>query len=258
VAWVEVDPELLRHDDLRRFPSTLWTFVAAWALFDDATQEWHEARWQAIAGLTGLSRSTIYRDLALLRSVIPNVDKPVNIARRSSARTDHRRDDGANSATRTVTRELTTTEVVSSADTDTTTLSVERLCLYLAERVGQFRGSVAKAPPITARWRTDMRLLLERGPLHQSKPTPMREEHVASTIAVIFGRLAEPEGRRGFSWAAQIRSPHALRDHWHQMAVAWRQKQTTGGRGALLTGDERAALGIPHPAPLPRLGRARR
>jgi hypothetical protein len=95
---------------------------------------------------------------------------------------------------------------------------VDRLCALLAERVAQQQDS--PKPPITERWREDMRLLLKRGPLRQKTPTPMPAERVAATIGYIFDEMAEPEGARGFCWAAQIRSPGALRDHWHQMAAA--------------------------------------
>lgn len=95
---------------------------------------------------------------------------------------------------------------------------VETLCGQLANRVAQHQGS--PRPPITDRWRKDMRLLIERGPLHQEAPEPMPPERVAGTIAYIFDSMSDPQGRAGFCWAAQVRSPGALRDHWHQMAAA--------------------------------------
>ena len=92
---------------------------------------------------------------------------------------------------------------------------VDELCNELAERVATQRGGAR--PPVTARWRTDMRRLLERGPLHQDEPTPVEPKRVRACLAVIFGELADPSGRNGFCWADQIRSPNALRDHWWQV-----------------------------------------
>lgn len=100
---------------------------------------------------------------------------------------------------------------------------VDELCTELATAVGKFAD--APPPAVTKRWRNDMRLLLERGPLHQQDPAPTSPELVRQCLQVVFTELAEPEGRGGFCWAAQIRSPHALRDHWHQMRVKARQQR---------------------------------
>lgn len=75
-------------------------------------------------------------------------------------------------------------------------------------------------PAVTERWRNDMRLLLERGPLGQDQPTPVPAERVARAIDFLFDRLAAPEGRTRFCWADQVRSPRALREHWHQIRHA--------------------------------------
>lgn len=107
---------------------------------------------------------------------------------------------------------------------------VDELCTELATAVGKFAD--APPPAVTKRWRNDMRLLLERGPLHQQDPAPTAPDAVRQCLQVVFTELAEPEGRGGFCWAAQIRSPHALRDHWHQMRVKARQQRERlrGGR----------------------------
>lgn len=102
--------------------------------------------------------------------------------------------------------------------TSSQSADVERLCDLLADRVAAQQDG--RRPPVTDRWRKDMRLLLERGPLHQDTPETVAPVRVEHTIAYVFEHMAEPEGRSGFCWAAQIRSPQALRDHWHQMSDA--------------------------------------
>jgi DNA-binding transcriptional ArsR family regulator len=114
---------------------------------------------------------------------------------------------------------------------------VTRLCDQLAEKVANQQDG--RRPPITDRWRTDMRLLLERGPLHQDTPEPVGAEKVGATIDYVFEHLAEPQGRGGFCWAAQVRSPAALRDHWHQMADAARRLRAAQ-RGPTATAIDRA------------------
>jgi hypothetical protein len=74
-----------------------------------------------------------------------------------------------------------------------------------------------------------MRLLLDRGPKDQAFPTELSPRKVESTIHFIFDRLADPAAS-GFCWADQIRSPGALRRHWHAMATA-AQRIKTPGRG---------------------------
>lgn len=102
---------------------------------------------------------------------------------------------------------------------------VEALCALLAERVGTHRDG--PGPPVTGRWRKDMRLLVDRGPLNQDKPTPLGAERVEKAIRFVFDRLADTNGK-GFCWANQIRSPHSLRDHWHQLVTA--SKHVASGR----------------------------
>jgi hypothetical protein len=96
-----------------------------------------------------------------------------------------------------------------------------------------------------------MRLLLERGPLHQDTPEAVSAEKVGATIDYVFAHLAEPQGRGGFCWAAQVRSPAALRDHWHQMADAARRLRA-GQRGPTATAIDRAVARI-HPDQTPDL-----
>ena len=99
-------------------------------------------------------------------------------------------------------------------------LEVEALCAHLADRIEAFHPTRAR-PPITAKWRKDMRLLLERGPLRDEHAEAMTPARARASIDAVFDQLAEPTGRDGFCWAAQIRSPHALRDHWVQLATAF-------------------------------------
>lgn len=96
------------------------------------------------------------------------------------------------------------------------------LCELLADRVAALRHGAR--PAVTARWLNDMRLLIERGPLHRDTPEPTPPGKIRATVEFIFDEMAEPEGRGAFCWADQIRSPHALRDHWYQMARAAENK----------------------------------
>ena len=100
--------------------------------------------------------------------------------------------------------------------------AVHALCELLADRVAALRHGAR--PAITARWLNDMRLLVERGPLHRDTPEATDPRKIETTIRFIFDEMAEPEGRGAFCWADQIRSPHALRDHWYQMARAAENK----------------------------------
>lgn len=102
---------------------------------------------------------------------------------------------------------------------------VEALCVLLAARVGTHRD--APQPPVTQRWLTDMRLLVDRGPLNQDRPTTLGAERVEKAIEFVFERLANANGN-GFCWADQVRSPHSLRKHWHQLVTAG--KQLANGR----------------------------
>ena len=116
---------------------------------------------------------------------------------------------------------------------ESTQLPVEELlCRQLSEAIGSYLEDPKKAPPITKRWLTDMRLLVERGPLHRNKPEAIAPERVTHAIEFVFGHMADP-GRDGFCWAAQIRSPGALRDHWDQLLDAARrlQRAATNGNG---------------------------
>ena len=91
-----------------------------------------------------------------------------------------------------------------------------RLCEVLAADIGNHRAG--PPPAVTQRWRTDMRLLLERGPTDQDKPEVIAPERVERAMSVLFTQLAIRDN--GFCWADQIRSPGALREHWHQIRVA--------------------------------------
>jgi DNA-binding MarR family transcriptional regulator len=103
----------------------------------------------------------------------------------------------------------------------------EALCEQLAARI-EVHQSGAR-PPVTQRWRKDMRLLLDRGPLGQTTPEPKTREAIASTIDIVFRDLTEPQGDNGFCWADQVRSPGALRKHWLKMAQAYRRQHQSSG-----------------------------
>lgn len=100
--------------------------------------------------------------------------------------------------------------------------AARRLCEQLADRVASLRHGAR--PNISERWLNDMRLLIERGPLHRDTPEAHPPGKIAATIDFVFDEMSEPEGRGAFCWADQIRSPHALRDHWYQMARAAENK----------------------------------
>jgi hypothetical protein len=118
-----------------------------------------------------------------------------------------------------VSTEAVSTEVASTsaAAADDTRPEIDELCALLAKRVGEHRESPPSA--VTATWRNDMRLLVDRGPTGQSKPTPTPPERVANAITYVFDHLADTNGT-GFCWADQIRSPGALRRHLPSVRLA--------------------------------------
>ena len=110
---------------------------------------------------------------------------------------------------------------------------IVELCQTLADHVGQFLGDPKKRPKVTQRWYTDMRLLLDRGPLGRDAPEEIEPKRVMRCMEVIFTQMSTPE-KKGFCWAAQVRSPHALREHWDQIAGAWQRMsgaKTSGWQG---------------------------
>ena len=96
-----------------------------------------------------------------------------------------------------------------------------QLCALLADSIAAYRVDGTR-PPITKTWLNDMRLLVERGPLHVERAAALPPERIEAAIRFTFTHLAVRTGSRGFCWAAQIRSPGALRDHWHQLLEAGR------------------------------------
>jgi hypothetical protein len=44
-------------------------------------------------------------------------------------------------------------------------------------------------------------------------------EAVERRINGVFDHLATPQGRKGFCWAKNIRSPGGLREHWDQVTA---------------------------------------
>ncbi len=128
---------------------------------------------------------------------------------------------------------IRTQENKTTVDDESTTLPavidddpISDLCEHLAERIATHSNTGPLR--VTTRWRTDMRLLVERGPLKRAQPEPLGIDKVRRSIDFIFDRLADND-RNGFCWANQIRSPHALRDHWDQLAVAARRTQQPAG-----------------------------
>ena len=99
------------------------------------------------------------------------------------------------------------------------------LARLLAAAVAAHRGT---RPTITKRWLNDIGLLLRRGP-KGIDGSPPDAAAVAAMIDGVFTLLAEPD-KKGFCWADQIRSPHALRDHWDQLALALRRRPSPPAR----------------------------
>jgi hypothetical protein len=129
------------------------------------------------------------------------------------------------------TQEGTQEKPKSSAGTaDDPRSEIDELCATLAARVGAHRGDDSPPPAVTARWRNDMRLLVDRGPTGQSKPTPTPPERVANAIAYVFDHLADTNGT-GFCWADQIRSPGALRRHLPSVRLAAKRVREGSSHG---------------------------
>jgi hypothetical protein len=125
------------------------------------------------------------------------------------------------------------------------------LCDELADSIAQFRnGSHGGRPKVTKRWRDDMRLLLERGPIGDAAPAPLSVDKIRGCIAYVFTELAEPEGSSTFCWAAQVQSPSALRRHWWKIRVAAmaHRDRTRGGKGAALTRHVERLTGVQAPS----------
>lgn len=163
----------------------------------------------------------------------------------------HARESHAREIDAEVKTEVATTEEVDHCVIDAHDSSIDDLCALLADAIERQRGG--SRPKITKRWRDDMRKLLTRGPLHVDKPEPQTPAHVRATILAVFDRLAEPDAKRGFCWADQVRSPGALRDHWVQMREAYKRATVKStGKGATtiervarrMANDERPQLGL--------------
>ncbi len=103
--------------------------------------------------------------------------------------------------------------------------SIDVLCDLLADRIQQYRGGAR--PKITERWRRDMRLLIERGPLDLDPLEPKSPEKIRATLAAIFDEMAEPTGSNGFCWAATVTSPAKLREFWPKMVDDYRRMHGT-------------------------------
>lgn len=100
------------------------------------------------------------------------------------------------------------------------TAPVDALCDQLATAIECHRGGKSR-PKVSAAWKRDMRLLVERGELGVEGAKGHPPEVIARAVAFVFERLADP-GRDGFCWADQVQSPGALRRHWPKLADAKR------------------------------------
>jgi len=99
------------------------------------------------------------------------------------------------------------------------------LCEHLAARIGEFSG---KEPKVTAKWLSDMDLLLRRGPAEWAKPEGLDPERVTRLIDFVFDNAGpSPDG---FSWAAQVRAPSGLRKHYERLRQWANQTVKNGGR----------------------------
>lgn len=111
--------------------------------------------------------------------------------------------------------------------------SVDQLCGHLAARIMQHRDG--GLPKVTKAWEKSMRLLMERGPLRIEDAAPVPADRIHKAIDFVFDNLSDPQGKSGFCWADQIRSPQALRDHWVQLLEAARKlTHEQKSRGALV------------------------
>lgn len=123
----------------------------------------------------------------------------------------------------TSTRSAPITNQREPKDTNNVDPVIDALCHQLSDAVGEYQGGPSKRPKVTDRWRTDMRLLIERGPAERESPDPVPPERVQSAIAFVFTHLADP-GKDGFCWATNIRSPHKLRMKWDSLLDAGRRQ----------------------------------
>ena len=110
--------------------------------------------------------------------------------------------------------------------------AIVSLCDHLADRIAQYHGDPAKRPRSnTAAWRRSMDRLMRIGPAGRAAPSPIPAERIHRCIDFVFDELAEVE-RGGFCWAANIRSPGALREHWDQLLDAGKRKRVAKQRPA--------------------------
>ena len=123
---------------------------------------------------------------------------------------------------------------------DSSTL-IDDLNRLLSSRFSAFAGT-PMTDHKTARWRTDMRLLVERGPANWARPQAISMVTVERRINGIFDYLAESTVAgtgKGFCWAAQIRSPGSLRKHWDQISLAAKAVQPPSEyRGTVSTPED--------------------
>lgn len=120
-----------------------------------------------------------------------------------------------------------TREQESSAKADDDTRpEIQALCDELAARIATHRDD-DEPPAVTKGWLKDMRLLVERGPSGQAKPTPLSVERVHNAITFVFERLTDAGGN-GFCWADQVQSPRALRRHFAQIRLAHKRLHENG------------------------------
>jgi len=238
--WVALHPAILKH------PTALAAYVHLF-LLGDFKARITTSDWRELSDVTGWSKPTVMRAMKVLRDAgvvvregadlrlpmdLPGIKSDTeapDLGIKSDTGPRQIRDPIA-SDVRPPPFSTENSEVPHSVDAVAST-DIRSLCDLLSEEVGRYLGDPIKAPAVTARWTNDMRLLLEKGPLHRAKSEVIAPDRVRRCIRVVFDELAEPTGSRGFCWAAQIRSPGALRDHWDQVAEAAKQSRATGSNG---------------------------
>lgn len=180
------------------------------------TSDWHE-----VTSATGYSKPTVMRAMKVLReakAVVRHGDSLFLPKDRPGLKyeTDEsqiRDQSGSNLRLAPLLTESSEKDVEDDAPTE-----VDDLNLLLASRYSAFSGTPIKNHR-TARWKQDMRLLLERGPTDWACPQSIMASAVERRINGIFDHLTV-HGTSKFCWAAVIRSPSSLRKHWDQIGVA--------------------------------------
>jgi DNA-binding transcriptional ArsR family regulator len=216
--WILTQPEILAS------PTALVVYGHLFKLGDFKTRittsDWHE-----IVQSTGYSKPTVMRAMKVLRECGAAVREGENVRLPMD-------DPGLKYETEPGDQSQIRDKSVSNMRpaplfTENSEI-VDDLNELLARRYALFAGS----QPVnhkTKKWRTDMRLLLERGMSSWAKPVAIPPDAVRKRINGIFDHLATP-GPSGFCWASNIRSPGSLREHWDQIGVEAKKRSSNGSR----------------------------